>query len=266
MNISSVKLIFFSPTKTTRKVLEAVAGGMGTEDVDHMDLTPLDAAERVFDPLNDELVILGAPVYGGRLPEVAINRFANLKGKNTSAVVIVVYGNREYEDALLELKDIAVKQGFIPVAGAAFIGEHSFNSPEVPLADGRPDAQDLQKAMEFGKAVKQKLKSIEDLDKESVINVPGNFPYKERMPHDDECADTIREKCVACGTCVEVCPTGAVTLEDQVETDSKLCIVCCACVKNCPTGARVMDNPRIKMITKWLNENYSTPKQPEIFL
>jgi ferredoxin len=266
LNISSVKLVYFSPTKTTQKVLEGVAGGMDTEDVEHINLTPPDAAERVIDDLNDELVILGAPVYGGRLPETTVKRFANLKGNNTPAVVIVLYGNREYEDALLELKDLAVKQGFMPVAGAAFIGEHSFNSPETPLADGRPDSQDLQKAMEFGKAVKQKLKSIEDIDKKSVLNVPGNFPYKERRPHGDECADTIKEKCVACGTCVDVCPTGAVTMEDHVETDSKLCIVCCACVKNCPTGARVMDIPKIKNIMKWLSENYSTPKQPEIFL
>jgi hypothetical protein len=128
MFISHVKLVFFSPTNTTQNVLEAIARGTGIDDVEHINLTPPDIVTQRFDEFTDELVILGAPVYGGRLPKEAVKRLSLLKGNNTPAVVVVLYGNREYEDALLELKNLAVHLGFIPIAGGAFIGEHSFTT------------------------------------------------------------------------------------------------------------------------------------------
>ena len=119
-----VKLIYFSPTGTTRKVLEGIAGGITVEEAEHIDLTLPEGARQTIPPFSTELVIIGAPVYGGRLPVDAIERFKQLKADKTPAVLIVVYGNREYEDALLELKHLAVELGFNPIAGGAFIGEH----------------------------------------------------------------------------------------------------------------------------------------------
>ena len=43
------------------------------------------------------------------------------------------------------------------MAAAAFVGEHSYSTPETPVAAGRPDAQDLARAAEFGAAVRKKL-------------------------------------------------------------------------------------------------------------
>jgi ferredoxin len=266
MNTSSMKLAYFSPTKTTRKVLEAIAQGVGSNDVEHINLTPPDSNSKNFSDFNDELVILGAPVYAGRLPDEAVRRISRLKGNHTPAVVVVLYGNREYEDALLELKDLALTLGFVPIAGGAFIGEHSYTNTEFPIAEGRPNSQDLQKSMEFGKALRQKMESIENLENETPVSVPGDFPYKDGMPSSDECAVTMEEICTACGTCADVCPTAAITLNENVDTDPKRCILCCACVKSCPTNARIMAEPRIKRVAKWLNENCSIPKQPETFI
>ena len=80
-----------------------------------------------------------------------------VKGDGTPAVLVVVYGNREFEDALIELRDLMVEQGFRPVAGAAFIGEHSFSNDATPIALGRPDAEDLVKARAFGEEVRTTL-------------------------------------------------------------------------------------------------------------
>ncbi len=266
MDISSVKLAYFSPTKTTQKVLEAIARGVGTRDVEHINLTRPVYETITLPDCHDELIIFGAPVYGGRLPAAAVIRISRLKGNNTPAVVVVVYGNREYEDALLELKDLVAKSGFIPIAGGAFIGEHSFTSPEAPIANGRPDDQDLQKSKEFGMAIQKKMEAIGSIENVTPITVPGNYPYKDGMPPRDDCAETLDEICIVCGTCVDVCPTAAVTLDERVRTDPKACIMCCACVKNCPSNARVMTSPHIKMVSKWLSENCSTPKKPEIFI
>lgn len=266
MTINSTKLIYFSPTGTTKKVLEGIAQGMQAETVKYLNLTLPEAKTWKFDDLHAELVIIGAPVYGGRIPIEAVRRLQRLKAFNTPAVVVVVYGNKDYEDALLELTDLAVEAGFKPCAAGAFIGEHSFANEKTPIANGRPDGEDIKKAMEFGKMVREKLEGIHELDQMSAVKVPGNFPYKGRGESRQISPVTQETVCVKCEKCVTVCPTAAITVNDSVITDQSVCILCCACVKNCPSGARVMEHPRIQQLAEWLNTNYSVRKEPEMYM
>jgi flavodoxin len=110
MNISSATLVYFSPTQTTKKVVEGVARGVRVDTVEHLDLTPPQAKTRECEEMNDGLAIIGAPVYGGRIPGDVAHRLRRLKGNDTPAVVIVVYGNRAYGDALLELRDLVANR------------------------------------------------------------------------------------------------------------------------------------------------------------
>ena len=266
MQISKISAAYFSPTGTTQKIVDAIARGMEIANKKTIDFTLPQGNPEQLPAFNDELVILGAPVYGGRLPGEAVKRLSKLKGKNTPAVVVVLYGNREFEDALLELKDLAVNQGFIPVAGAAFIGEHSYSSPETPIAVGRPDADDIAKAEDFGKEIIKKLDSIKELKDENSVKVPGNTPYKDINFSSNDCAKSDMDICTQCSTCVTVCPTNAIADDDNYTTNPELCILCAACVKACPENARYIDSERVKKASKWLTENFKTPKQPEIFI
>jgi len=157
MNSNSIKLIYFSPTGTTEKVLAAIAEGIQVDTVKQLDLTPPEAGIRPFAEMHAELAVIGAPVYGGRIPKDAKYRLQRINANNTPAVIVVMYGNREFEDALLELYNIVVEAGFKPVAGGAFIGEHSFENDSTPISKGRPDIKDLQKATEFGRTIRKKL-------------------------------------------------------------------------------------------------------------
>lgn len=105
----------------------------------------------------DSVVVVAVPVYGGRVAGTAVERLSRLKGNGSSAVAIVLYGNRAYEDALVELQDLLEEQGFRVEAAAAFIGEHSYSRPEMPIAEGRPDGSDMDKARDFGADVAGKL-------------------------------------------------------------------------------------------------------------
>ncbi|MBI5250550.1 MAG: 4Fe-4S binding protein [Desulfomonile tiedjei] len=265
MNFSSLKLAYFSPTGTTKKVLEAIAEGIGIEPVEHLSVTSTNTAMKPLGNFTDELVVIGAPVYAGRLPEDAVKRFKHFRAQGTRAILVVVYGNRDYEDSLLELTDLSRELGFIPVASAAFIGEHSFSTKDVPIATGRPDKKDLEKAVAFGLTIKQRISDLGSLDTTVSLKVPGNFPYKTRMPPIEGAARTLASVCTTCGTCAEVCPKGAIKVNTTVETDPNLCIKCCACVKECPTQARIMDIPFVRKIAAWLNENYTHRKEPELF-
>jgi len=265
MEFNQVKLIYFSPTGTTQKVLESIAKGITFEDVEHINLTLPERAQQTIPPFSDELVIIGAPVYGGRLPAEAINRFKQLKARKTLAVVIVVYGNREFEDALLELKNLTIELGFVPVAGGAFIGEHSFATKEVPIANGRPDSLDVQRAMEFGVKVKDKIRALPSPEAQVDLEIPGRFPYEGGPRSMTVSPVTKEDTCTVCGTCAGVCPTAAISINETVATQIERCIRCCACIKNCPTGARVWEDSMMKTIANWLNENCRTRKEPQIF-
>jgi len=265
MEVGKVKLVYFSPTGTTRKVLEGIAEGIGAGDVEHINLTLPEGAEQAIPPLSDELVIIGSPVYGGRLPVDAIPRFKKLKASKTLAVPVVLYGNREFEDALLELKDLAIELGFNPVAGGAFVGEHSFATEDLPVANGRPDDLDVQKAMEFGGKIKDKITALPSPDAPMDLEIPGRFPYESKARAMTVAPAMREDACAVCGTCAGVCPKAAITINGGVATDIELCIRCSACIKNCPSGARFWEDSMMNTIATWLNENCGARKEPQIF-
>jgi flavodoxin len=196
MKTSKVNLIYFSPTGTSKKTLEAVAKGLGIKGVEHIDLTPPDAAGKSHAIPAGGLAVFAVPVYSGRVPPVAAQRLRTVKGNGTPAVLVAVYGNRAIEDALVELRDITTEQGFKAIASASFIGEHSFSTEATPIAPGRPDKEDLEKAKKFGEQVKAKL---DGMAKPIEITVPGNRPYRERNPSGPRFPDTTVESCTLCG-------------------------------------------------------------------
>lgn len=230
----------------------------------HVDLTGSEAKLGVVLE-RDELAVIAVPVYGGRVPVTAAQRLMAVKGEGGPAVILVVYGNRAFEDALVELKDIAVGQGFRPVAAAAFIGEHSFSTGDTPIAQGRPDEADLRKAAAFGVDVKRKLDTIKGEIPD--LHVPGNRPYKKRnSPSEGTSPETDPATCILCGACAQACPTGAVTVTEVVSTVKDNCTRCTACVKACPTGARSWVHPGIKKIAAWLHTSFGERKEPELYL
>lgn len=264
---SAVRLLYFSPTGTTRKILEAIAAGLGEDKAKHIDLTQVGASVGRKKNIKGGLTIIGVPVYTGRVALEAAHRLQQSKAIDAPAVVVVVYGNREYEDALLELRNIAMEAGFTPIGGAAFIGEHSFSTQSAPIAHGRPDHDDLKYARSFGTMVKEKLKQSRKIEAIPKLNVPGNFPYRERGPVRNISPETNDSICVRCAKCKEVCPTEAIVLLNTfLKTDTNKCILCCACVKNCPSGARRLNDSQLIQFIQKLGASCSQRKEPEFYL
>ena len=275
MEISGMKkitLVYFSPTKTTETVLRAITQGIARSlNISGSDITAVnfttpqvrDTGLGAFD--ENDIVLLGAPVYAGRIAADAAEFFKKLNALNSPAILTVVYGNREYEDALLELKDIASASGFIPVSGAAFIGEHSFASKEIPVAMSRPDENDLKQAQDLGDSTGDLLKNTHNLKELAPLKVPGNYPYKEGMGKGAPDFIGVTDACTNCGTCAAACPSNAIDAENGYATIAADCILCCACIKACPEQARLMKDGPIKDKARWLNQTCSTPKPVQVF-
>jgi ferredoxin len=213
-------------------------------------------------------VVVGVPVYEGRVAKPAVPRLQRLNADQAPAVVVVLYGNRAFEDALLELGDLVRELGFVPIAGGAFIGEHSFASQDRPMANGRPDTQDMAKAGEFGSRIRTKVAGMASIDGVSAVDLPGDTPYidRDRSAMAEKAARTLDEVCTLCGICEPLCPVGAIAVEDTVKTDNLSCILCNACVKGCPEGARVVDDPMIMKIVNWVCRHYQERQEPQTFL
>lgn len=256
MNKQTWLKAIFSPTGGCRSIADAIATDMPA--VRELDLSFPIAAQTVA---ADTPLLVVVPVYGGRVPAPAVERLRLLHGQGGPAVAVVVYGNRAYEDALLELCDTLRESGFRVVGAAAFIAEHSIVRR---VAVGRPDAVDKQIAVDFGRAVLSKLaQPSENWGAEPTV--PGNKPYRERpvMP----VAPQANDDCGHCGSCASMCPVGAIPLDDPQTTDAETCILCMRCIEICPCDARALPEALLKGMGERLAQcGALTPKQPEIYL
>ena len=82
----------------------------------------------------------------GRIPTQTLISLNQIKANKTPAIVVCVYGNRDYDDALLELKEVVESNGFTVISAGAFVAQHSI-FPQV--GQNRPDEKDLTKIKEF---------------------------------------------------------------------------------------------------------------------
>ena len=266
MEIQSLKLVYFSPTGTTKAVAQGIASGINPRFIETFDVTLPGARKLPLLTAETDLLVIAVPVYMGRVPDLLNGWLNDIQARKTPAVCVVVYGNRAYENALLELKDIIMNRGGIPIAGAAFIGEHSFSDCETQVAIGRPNEEDLNHAEGFGKKIREKLKSTSEISEKNVVNVPGAYPYEGITKLWDVDFIEVSNQCSQCGVCSEVCPMGAVDPDNSTMIDKEKCITCCACIKNCPQNARSIKSGPVKEAQNRLVTLYKEPKEPEYFL
>lgn len=258
MDIQEVQLITFSPTHTSKQVGEAIVRGTGLTKITVTDLT-LTETGKLEIPEN-VLTVITVPVYGGKVAPLALARMKQLSASGAPAVPVVVYGNRAYEKALVELDAFVSEKGFKVIAGATFVGEHSYSTEQNPIAPGRPDSEDIRFAQSFGAKLRAKIEAAADMEKLYGVDVSriqrprqpffplirflrkvvklrkGEVPMP-RIPSVDA------ELCTHCGYCALHCPSGAILKGDECNTDVEKCIRCCACVKGCPKKARKFDTP-----------------------
>jgi ferredoxin len=266
MNIETAHLICYSPTRTTFTNLHHMAEGMELSTSRILDLTLPTGTPDEEVVIQEGVALIGVPVYAGRVAPVAAKRLRAIKGNGTPAVIAVVYGNRHYEDALIELKQLVEESGFMVVAGATLIGEHSYSSSKKPIALGRPDEKDKHTAKQFGADVMEKLKMVTDLSGLPPLELPGSLPEEPYLGPAHIAPEIAPDLCILCGQCAECCPTGAISVNETVTIDASFCTFCCACLKTCSEDAVRITIPKLLEKVDYLYEHFQVRRDPELFL
>ena len=252
----SVFEIVFSPTGGTRKVSGLVAGALGKNTVT-VDLADSGLDFSAVSMTEDDVAVISVPAYAGRIPAVVADRLGMVRGNGARAVLVCVYGNRAFEDTLVELEDVAKHAGFRVIAAVAAIAEHSIARQ---FAAGRPDAQDEAQLAEFAQQIQQKLLA-EDA---SGPSIPGNRPYKQAGGH--RMAPEATEDCVSCGACAAACPVCAIDKGDPKRAAGEACISCMRCVAVCPHHARRVNRLLLALVGRMLKKACSQRKACELYL
>ena len=247
--------ILFSPTGGTRRVSEILCQGMGKESV-VTDLCVKTADIQLPNINKDDLAVISMPVFAGRVPALAVERLRMVKPNGAKCVVVAVFGNRAYDDALLEIQDVTSEMGFRVIAAVGAVAEHSIIRR---YGNGRPDAVDEQTLRRFGAEILGKAEGSVC----SLPAVPGNRPYKKggKVPHPKG-----RRGCNRCGVCARQCPTDAIPFSDPKKVDASKCISCMRCVSACPTGARSIGAVMTFLATQGLKKACATRKENELYL
>ena len=251
----SMYTITFSPTGGVKKVADTIASGFACESIS-IDLTDRTQDFSKYTFTSDDICIIAAPVFSGRIPKTATERLMQMHGAHAHVILVAVYGNRAFEDALVELQDTTTHVGFIPVAGIAAISEHSIVRS---VAASRPNTEDCEQLTAFAHKIQAKHNHTAE-----TLTLPGNHPY--RAYPTSVLVPSVQDSCKKCGLCAAKCPVGAISMDNPTATDQTVCIGCMRCISVCPNNNRYINLAMLAPLSERLSTMCAQAKQNELFL
>lgn len=276
----------FSPTGGTEHIVSLLAEEMGKclkLPVHKISFTLPDERKKSCTFTEEDLLILGTPMYAGRIPnKILPDVDRSFEGNGTLAVAVSVFGNRNYDDGLMELALLLENHGFCVAAAAAAAARHAFSDD---IGAGRPDKQDEKELRVFARRAAEKIKEFSGKEKivsgnksscgVSALQITGHNPvgpYYTPLRADGQPAKFLKAKpvtdenlCNRCGTCAQICPMGSISREAPSVVNG-ICIKCQACIRACPTQAKHFEDEDFLSHVEMLREHYTRRAANAFFL
>lgn len=274
MTITKVRAVYFSGTGNTGRTVMTIANKIAESlkvPCEGISISPSSVRKMELKFSSTELAIIGTPTYAGRMPNLLLPYYqTKLKGDNTPAIAVCTFGNRAFDDCLVELRNTLQENGFSTIGAGAFVGQHVF-APM--LGHGRPGLSDVRMMSQLSKEVLKKIETL-DIVPEKPVYVAGNDPVGPYYTPRDRYGypvnilkvrpKTDKKKCSKCNICIRMCPMDAISPDpNQIPGP---CIKCGLCLKVCPTKAKYYDDENFLFHKKELTDQYANvPAQSEIF-
>jgi hypothetical protein len=184
--IRKVTGLYYSPAGAAAVMTERLARQIGAI-LD--ECSPLDVSIECHDMLKEDsgsldlddetVVVIGMPVYVGKIPLPAAEVLRDIEGAGAMALTAVAYGGRSYGNALFELKRVAEECGFRPVGAGAFMASfmatRGSSRMQAPLLD-------VEALYDFGKAATEKIKRLNGSEIEELRIRPMPVEVNGKMP------------------------------------------------------------------------------------
>ncbi len=293
--------IYFSPTGGTKKAGEYLTQSW-RKDVEEINLSDYGKDFSQIKFCEEDVCYVSVPSFGGRVPTVATERITQMKGYGAKAVAVCVYGNRAYEDTLLELTDTLTARGFSCVAGTAAIAEHSIMHGAKAVAvcvygnrayeDTLLELTDTLTARGFscvaGTAAIAEHSIMHQFasgrpdkeDKNELLEFGGKIRKKieqfqeyEDLHIPGNCpykklgvSSMIPQSgdgCINCKICARECPVAAIEPEEPQKTNADRCIACMHCIAICPEHARKLNPEAVAALTERVKDACQGPEEPQ---
>ena len=89
MKTETLHAVFFSATFSTKRVVQGIANLLEGNKIEH-DITGVTTTKEIVLHKND-LLVIGVPVFSGRVPEMALKGIQKIKGDCTPSLIVCVY-------------------------------------------------------------------------------------------------------------------------------------------------------------------------------
>lgn len=277
-DIKRIHEVFFSPAGSTKTIAGQVADVLTNffqaEKITHDYTLPVNREGKMQFAQGD-LVVWASPVYAGRLPNKLLDYVkCSFEGAGVPVLPLVVYGNRNFDQALSELTGILREGGMIPFAAAAVPTRHVFSDT---LGAGRPDQEDFEELKAFAGRAAEKLAAAETVSELNCVEVPGVYPpdrYYTPLKEDGTPAKFLKalpvideEHCVGCGICTGSCPMDSIRKDEEGRIRvAGICIKCQACILKCPEQAIRLEDDDFHSHRRMLEKNFKERKKASFLL
>ena len=111
--------------------------------------------------------------------------------------------------------------------------------PSTSPAAGFPQDAGLQKPEQELAALKQQAELLEQQKHQLNKRISELESGRKAVAVVDS------EKCTGCGICADVCPAGAIEVNEQAVVNDEACTGCAVCVSECPNGAIILAQKKV---------------------